>query len=72
MPCHPQPSCGGRPTGPRVGQIRPPPLAHAWPCLSTGLALKRRFKEILGPLFLCSRLEDWVFVERLYRERGAQ
>ena len=50
----------------------PPPLAHAWPCLSTGWALNRRFEEILGPLFLWSRMEDWVFVERLYRERGAQ
>ena len=50
----------------------PPPPAHARPCLSTGWALNRRFEEILGPLFLWSRMEDWVFVERLYRERGAQ
>ena len=50
----------------------PPPLAHARPCLSTGWALNRHFEEILGPLFLWSRMEDWVFVERLYRERGAQ
>ena len=50
----------------------PPPLAHARSCLSTGWALNRRFKEILRPLFLWSRMEDWVFVERLYRERGAQ
>ena len=49
-----------------------PPLAHARPCLSTGRALNRRSEEILGPLFLWSRMEDWVFVERLYRERGAQ
>ena len=49
----------------------PPPLAHARPCLSTGWALNRRFEEILGPLFLWSRMEDWVSVERLYRERGA-
>ena len=34
--------------------------------------MNRRFEEILGPLFLWSRMEDWVFVERLYRERGAQ
>ena len=50
--------------------LPPPPLAHAQPCLSTGWALNRRFEEILGPLFFV--LEDWVFVERLYRERGAQ
>ena len=53
----------------------PPLLAHAQPCLSTGWALNRRFEEILGPLFLWSKMEDWVFVERLYREReerGAQ
>ena len=49
----------------------PPPLAHARPCLSTGWALNRRFEEILGPLFLWSRMGDWVFVECLYRERGA-
>ena len=49
----------------------PPPLAHARPCLSTGWALNRRFEEILGPLFLWSRMEDWVSVECLYRERGA-
>ena len=49
----------------------PPPLAHARPCLSTGWALNRRFEEILGPLFLWSRMEDWVSKERLYRERGA-
>ena len=49
----------------------PPSLAHARPCLSTGWALNRRFEEILGPLFLWSRMEDWVSVERLYRERGA-
>ena len=49
----------------------PPPLAHARPCLSTGWALNRRFEEILGPLFLWSRMKDWVSVERLYRERGA-
>ena len=49
-----------------------PPLAHARPCLSTGWALNRCFEEILGPLFLWSRMEDWVFVECLYRERGAQ
>ena len=36
-----------------------------------GWALNSRFEEILGPLFLWSRMEDWVFVERLYRERGA-
>ena len=51
--------------------VPPPPLAHARPCLSTGWALNRRFEEILGPLFLWSRMEDWVFVECLYRERGA-
>ena len=50
----------------------PPPLAHARPCLSTGWTLNRCFEEILGPLFLWSRMEDWVFVECLYRERGAQ
>ena len=50
----------------------PPPLAHARPCLSTGWALNLRFEEILAPLFLWSRMEDWVFVECLYRERGAQ
>ena len=44
----------------------PPPPAHARPCLSTGWALNRRFKEILGPLFSWSRMEDWVFVERLH------
>ena len=43
----------------------PPSLAHARPCLSTGWALNRRFEEILGPLFLWSRMEDWVSVERL-------
>ena len=48
----------------------PPPLVRARPCLSTGWALNRRFEEILGPLFLWSRMEDWVFVQRLYRERG--
>ena len=52
-------------------KVPPPPLAHARPCLSTGWALNRRFEEILGPLFLWSRMEDWVSVERLYRERGA-
>ena len=55
-----------------VCTLPPPPLAHARPCLSTGWALNRRFEEILGPLFLWSRMEDWVFVECLYRERGAQ
>ena len=50
----------------------PPPLAHARPCLSTGWALNRRFEGVLGRLFLWSRMEDWVFVEHLYRERGAQ
>ena len=40
--------------------------------LSTGWALNHRFEEMLGPLFLWSRLEDWVFVEHLYRARGAQ
>ena len=59
------------PTQPAVA-IPPPPFAQARPCLSTGWALNRRFEEILGPLFLWSRMEDWVFVERLYRERGAQ
>ena len=49
----------------------PPPFAHARPCLSTGWALNRRFEEIMGPLFLWSRMEDWVSVERLYRGRGA-
>ena len=53
-------------------KVPPPPLAHARPCPSTGWALKRCFEEIMGPLFLWSRMEDWVFVERLYRERGAQ
>ena len=48
--------------------LPPPPLAHARPCLSTGWALNRRFEEILGPLFLWSRMEDWVYVECLYRE----
>ena len=52
------------------GRVPPPPLAHARPCLSTGWALNRRFEEILGPLFLWSRMEDWVFVECLYREKG--
>ena len=33
--------------------------------------MNHRFEEILGPLFLWSRMEDWVSVERLYRERGA-
>ena len=57
----------------RVSKVSypPPPLAHARPCLSTGWALNRRSEEILGPLCLWSRMEDWVFVERLYRERGA-
>ena len=50
----------------------PPPLAHARPCLSTGWALNHLFEEIWGPLSLCSRMEHWVFVECLYRERGAQ
>ena len=53
-------------------RVPPPPFAHARPCLSTGWALNHRFEEILGPLFLWSRMEDWVFVQRLYRERGAQ
>ena len=35
----------------------PPPLAHGRPCLSTGWALNRRFEEILGPLFLWSRMK---------------
>ena len=48
----------------------PPPLAHARPCLSTGWALNRCFEEILRPLFLWSRMEDWVLVECLYREKG--
>ena len=51
--------------------LTPPPFAHARPCLSTGWALNCRFEEIMGPLFLWSRMEDWVSVERLYRERGA-
>ena len=51
--------------------VPPPPLAHARRCLSTGWALNRLFEEILGPLFLWSRMEDRVSVERLYRERGA-
>ena len=50
----------------------PPPFAHARPCPSTGWALNRRSEETLGPLFLWSRMEDWAFVERLGRERGAQ
>ena len=50
----------------------PPPLAHAQPCLSTGWVLNRSFEEILGPLFLRSKMEDWVIVGRSYRERGAQ
>ena len=50
----------------------PPTFVHARPCLSTGWALNRRFEDLLGPLFLWSRMEDWVFVERLYRERGAR
>ena len=49
----------------------PPPPAHARPCLSTGRALNRCFEEILGPLFLWS-IEDGVFVECLYRERGKE
>ena len=28
------------------------------------------FEEVLGPLFLWSRMEDWVFVTRLYSERS--
>ena len=52
--------------------IPPPPFAHARPCLSTGWALNHCFEELLGPLFLWSRMEDWVFFECLYRERGAQ
>ena len=32
----------------------------------------RFFEEILGPLVLWSGMEDWVYVECLYRERGAQ
>ena len=59
------------PSPPRNGSGTPPPLAHARPCLSTGWALNRRFEETLGPLFLWSKMEDWVSVERLYRERGA-
>ena len=43
----------------------PSRLAHARPCLSIGWALNCRFEEILGPLFLWSRMEDWVSVERL-------
>ena len=51
--------------------LMPPPP----PCtctVSMVWALNRRFEEILRPLFLWSRMEDWVFVERLCRERGAQ
>ena len=66
------PECGGNKSGTACVCTLPPPLAHARPCLSTGWALNRRFEEILGPLFLWSRTEDWVFVECLYRERGAQ
>ena len=50
--------------------LPPPPLAHVRPGLSTGWALNRRFEENLGPPFLWSRMEDWVFVERLYRKKG--
>ena len=49
----------------------PPSLAHARPCLSTGWALNRRSEEIFGALFWWSTMEDWVFVEHLYREREA-
>ena len=52
--------------------LLPLPLAHAWPCLSTGWVLNRRFEEILVLLFLWSKMEKWVFVERLKRERRAQ
>ena len=48
----------------------PPPLVHAQPCLSRAWALNRRFVEILGPLFLWFRMEDWVFVEFLSRKRS--
>ena len=49
--------CVGPPHGSTSeAQVPPPPLAHARPCLSTGWALNRRFEEILGPLFLWSRM----------------
>ena len=38
----------------------PLPLAHARPCLSTGWALNCRFEQILGPLFLWSRLDTII------------
>ena len=50
--------------------LYPPPLAHARPCLSTGWALNCRFEEILGPLFLWSRMEDWVSAERCTGKEG--
>ena len=59
-------------TSSHVSGRYPPPFAHARPCLRTWWALNRCFEEILGPLFLWSRMDDWVFVARLYRERGAQ
>ena len=55
--------------------LPPPPLAHARLSVSTVWALfclNRRFQQILGPLFLWSKMEDGVLVQRLYRERGAQ
>ena len=50
----------------------PPPLPLRMHGLveARGWALNRRLEEIMGPLFLWSRMEDWVSVERLYRERG--
>ena len=64
-------SCWWETGGGSHRRIIPPPPAHARPCLSTRWALNS-FEEILGPLFLWSRMEDWVFGERLCRERGAQ
>ena len=41
--------------------------------LSMEWAVNRRFEEILGPLFLWSKMEDFgCLVQRLYKERGAQ
>ena len=47
---------GRGPEGNSTSAVPPLPLAQAWPCLSTGWALNRRFQEILGPLFLWSQM----------------
>ena len=54
-----------------MGNLPPPPPCACTALSKHGVGVEPPFEEILGPLFLWSRMEDWVFVERLYRERGA-